>query len=181
VKKLICLNLIFAPAVVIGFNYLLSGRFYYQILLPSIVATVGYTVFVMVCRAANLTIFNPVDILGSFFGNEPSFKTKTLGSIGHYMTGFLLAMVGKILLTLVNQDLNTFSGALWGLLASFVALGFFSTIQSVHPRMKKGLTPAPGFLALNYGRPSPIVIILGHIIYGALLGITVNILHLNSF
>ena len=48
----------------------------------------------------------------------------------------------------------------------------------MHPRMaseQHGPTPTrqlepPGFLALNYGRRTPISLLLAHLVYGAILG-----------
>jgi hypothetical protein len=49
---------------------------------------------------------------------------------------------------------------------------------AMHPRMateQEGPTPtkqleSPGFMAPNYGRRTPITVILSHIVYGAILG-----------
>ena len=51
-------------------------------------------------------------------------------------------------------------------------------LPAMHPRMaseQDGPTPTkqlepPGFMALNYGRRTPIAVILSHIVYGAILG-----------
>jgi hypothetical protein len=48
----------------------------------------------------------------------------------------------------------------------------------MHPRMaseQQGPTPTeqlepPGFMALNYGRRTPIAVILSHTVYGGILG-----------
>jgi hypothetical protein len=48
----------------------------------------------------------------------------------------------------------------------------------LHPRMASehhGPNPTrqlepPGFMALNYGRPTPVATILAHLLYGAILG-----------
>jgi hypothetical protein len=48
----------------------------------------------------------------------------------------------------------------------------------LHPRMaseRQGPTPTrqlepPGFLALNYGKRTPISVVLAHLLYGGLLG-----------
>ena len=51
-------------------------------------------------------------------------------------------------------------------------------LPALHPRMaseQHGPTPTrqlepPGFLALNYGRRTPIAVLLAHLVYGAILG-----------
>ena len=48
----------------------------------------------------------------------------------------------------------------------------------VHPRMGTGFDAAgsspmlepPGFLLLNYGRQTPLVTVLAHVVYGAIVG-----------
>jgi hypothetical protein len=51
-------------------------------------------------------------------------------------------------------------------------------LLAMHPRManeQQGPTPTrqlepPGFLALNYGRRTPLSLILAHLVYGGILG-----------
>jgi hypothetical protein len=52
------------------------------------------------------------------------------------------------------------------------------TLPGLHPRMaseQRGPTPTrqlepPGFLALNYGRRTPLSVVLAHLLYGGILG-----------
>ena len=69
-------------------------------------------------------------------------------------------------------------GALLGLYHGlFMLVVVMPLLPSVHPRMAskhRGPTPTrqlepPGFLALNYGRPTPLIAVAGHLAYGALL------------
>jgi hypothetical protein len=51
-------------------------------------------------------------------------------------------------------------------------------LPGMHPRMaseQRGpevvrVLEPPGFLALNYGVPTPVSVVLAHVLYGALLG-----------
>lgn len=60
----------------------------------------------------------------------------------------------------------------------FVLVVAMPIIPGMHPRMVSeyfGPTPnrrlqPPGFLALNYGRRTPVVTLLAHLVYGAILG-----------
>jgi hypothetical protein len=71
--------------------------------------------------------------------------------------------------------LGAIGGVLHGL---FVLLVLMPLLPGLHPRMaseRQGPTPTralqpPGFLALHYGRQTPIVTLLAHIAYGALIG-----------
>jgi len=59
-----------------------------------------------------------------------------------------------------------------------VLVGFIPVVQEVHPRMAEedeGPDPTPmlqppGFLALNYGRETPLTTIAAHVVYGAIVG-----------
>jgi len=61
---------------------------------------------------------------------------------------------------------------------SFVLLAGMSLLPGLHPRMaseQHGPTPTrqlepPGFLALNYGRRTPVSVLLAHLVYGSILG-----------
>lgn len=41
---------------------------------------------------------------------------------------------------------------------------------SIHPMVKSGMMTAPGFLMLNLGPMAPMGSLIGHLLYGALLG-----------
>lgn len=70
-------------------------------------------------------------------------------------------------------------GLLFGILhGSFMLTAFIQLLPHVHPRMAtkhRGPTPTrqlepPGFLALNYGRNTPVVTMAAHALYGLILG-----------
>ena len=70
-------------------------------------------------------------------------------------------------------------GALIGLVhALFVLLVGLPMLPGLHPRMaseQRGPTPTrqlepPGFFALNYGRRTPLSVVLAHLLYGGILG-----------
>lgn len=60
----------------------------------------------------------------------------------------------------------------------FILVVVMPTLPDLHPRMASkhhGPTPTrqlepPGFLALNYGRTTPMLTLLAHVVYGVLLG-----------
>lgn len=62
--------------------------------------------------------------------------------------------------------------------ALFVLVAAMPLLPTLHPRMaseQEGPAPTkqlepPGFMALNYGRRTPISVILAHLLYGAILG-----------
>ena len=60
----------------------------------------------------------------------------------------------------------------------FVLVAPMPVLPAMHPRMaaeQHGPTPTkqlepPGFLALNYGRRTPLSVVLAHLVYGGILG-----------
>ena len=62
--------------------------------------------------------------------------------------------------------------------ALYVLVASMPALPAMHPRMaseQDGPTPTkqlepPGFMALNYGRRTPITVILAHLLYGVILG-----------
>jgi uncharacterized membrane protein YagU involved in acid resistance len=69
-------------------------------------------------------------------------------------------------------------GAIGLVHALYVLVAAMPALPAMHPRMaseQDGPTPTrqlepPGFMALNYGRRTPITVILAHLVYGAILG-----------
>jgi hypothetical protein len=74
-------------------------------------------------------------------------------------------------------------GAVLGLVHALVALTvIIPLLVGVHPRLasaRAGLSTGPvleqpGLLALNYGRETPLVTIVAHVLYGAALGLLLH-------
>ncbi len=102
------------------------------------------------------------------------------------VTGFLMhAVAGWVFAAIYAATFESWRRATWwrgagiGLVhALFVLVVALPSLPSMHPRMaseERGPTPTaalepPGFLALNYGRRTPISVVAAHVIYGAILG-----------
>ncbi len=117
-------------------------------------------------------------ILGTAFTADRT-RAQWVGSIVHFLVGLALAVLyGAILTTLDGNEIIL--GAMLGLAqALFVGTVLLNGIlPAVHPRMgtplsaadSSPLLEAPGFMLLNYGRTTPLVTILAHVVYGAVVG-----------
>ncbi len=53
-----------------------------------------------------------------------------------------------------------------------LALLMMSTIGSVHPAIRRGEQEDPGPAALRFGAMTPMGSLLGHLVYGLVLGLT---------
>jgi hypothetical protein len=105
-------------------------------------------------------------------------RAKLVGFGIHLLNGWLFAFVYAAAFQSWRRA-TWWLGALIGLVhGGFVLLGGVSTLSAVHPRIaseQQGPTPTrqlepPGFLALNYGRRTPLSVLSAHVIYGAILG-----------
>jgi len=106
-------------------------------------------------------------------------RAKTLGYLAHFGFGFLFALGYYALFRAIDRD-GWLLGALFGLLHGlFAGTALVNVLlPTVHPRMGSTFTAAdttpmlesPGFLLRNYGRATPVVTVLTHIAYGAIVG-----------
>ncbi len=59
----------------------------------------------------------------------------------------------------------------WGAILWALALLMFSTVGAVHPAIRKGEEPDPGPAGIRLGKMTPIGSLMGHLVYGAILGL----------
>lgn len=142
---------------------------------------IGTFVLTTVLRLASELGLTRVDLpflLGTAFTENRS-RAKAIGYLAHFAFGLLFA-AGYYLIFLAIDESGWMLGAALGL-----AHGLFSgtavvniLLPVIHPRMGKPWTDAsssplieaPGFLMLNYGRATPLVSTIAHVIYGAIVG-----------
>ncbi len=106
-------------------------------------------------------------------------RAKMLGFLLHLLFGLAFAVIYFAVFVTIHRS-GWLLGALFG-----VVHGLFSVttlvnvlLPAVHPLMGSTFTAAdstpllepPGFLMLNYGRSTPVVTLLAHIAYGAIIG-----------
>jgi hypothetical protein len=150
--------------------------------LPSIslwgfAATVVLTALTIAAQSLGLTRIDIPFILGTIFTADRD-RAKFLGLVVHLINGWVFALVYALFFENVHMATWWF-GALIGVMQGvIVVVAFLPLLPGVHPRMVsdfRGPEPTrllepPGFLATNYGRMTPVVTIIAHAIYGAILG-----------
>jgi hypothetical protein len=96
----------------------------------------------------------------------------------HFLNGWLFACIYALVFETLHRA-SWWGGLLLGLLHGMVVLVVFMPMMPhFHPRMvddRQGPEPTwelepPGFLALNYGRRTPLFAMLAHALYGLVLG-----------
>lgn len=141
------------------------------------VATVVLTGIMSATQSLGLTRMNIPFMLGTMVTKDRE-RAKVTGFYIHLLNGWLFAAIYAAAFESWRRATWPL-GALIGLVHSLVVLtAAMPTLPGMHPRMageEQGPTPTrqlepPGFLALNYGRRTPISVILAHLIYGGVLG-----------
>ena len=148
------------------------------------VATMVLTALMSGSQAFGLTRMNLPYMLGTMVTRDRD-RAGAIGFGMHVVNGWLFAALYAA--AFQSWRRSTWAlGALIGLVHGLVVLtAVIPILPGVHPRMageQQGPTPTlelepPGFMALHYGRRTPLSVILAHIVYGAILGAFYRLRH----
>jgi hypothetical protein len=149
-----------------------------SIILWGFVAT---AVLTMVMRGSQALGFTRMDLpfmLGAMFTSNRD-HAKLYSFLFHLVNGWIFSLLYAFFFEEINM-VSWWLGALAGLIHGlFVLIVALPLLPGLHPRMAseyagpvilKPLEP-PGFMALNYGKRTPIATLLSHVIYGLVLGL----------
>jgi uncharacterized membrane protein YagU involved in acid resistance len=136
------------------------------------------TALMEAAQAARVTRMSIPFLLGAMV-SERRFVIRVAGFAMHLVNGVIFALAYALFFEAVGRSdwwLGAIAGGIHGTLVLILLL---PVVQDVHPRMARvdqGPDPTPmlqppGFLALNYGSRTPLVTLVGHVIYGATLGV----------
>jgi len=152
------------------------------VVIGSVAATLVLTTLLRAASELGLTRMDIPFLLGTAVTTD-RVQAKAVGYALHFVFGFLFALAYWAIFAVVDED-GLLLGAMFGLVhALFASTALVNVLLPVvHPRMGTGFDAAgstpmlepPGFLLLNYGRQTPIVTIIAHIAYGAIVGGFVN-------
>ena len=141
-------------------------------------ATVLLTTLMAGSQGIGMTRMNIPYLLGTMFTPNRD-RAKALGVVLHVANGFAFSFV-YVAAFHVWDGPAWWKGALIGLVHSaFVLTVGMAALPGLHPRMastSRGPTVVrqlepPGFLALHYGIQTPISIVVGHLVFGIVLGV----------
>lgn len=135
-----------------------------------IVATAAFTLFSIMGKAMGMTRMDLLDLLGSMFVPAGTSASRALGAVIHHVNGALLAIAWAYGVALLAWPANWWTGLLWGIVLWVLALILMSSIGAVHPAIRRGEQDDPGPAAMNFGRMTPLGSLLGHAVYGLVLG-----------
>ena len=144
-------------------------------------ALVGTVVLTTVLRAASelkLTRMDLPFLLGTVVTVRRG-RAKAIGFLMHFVSGEVFGLAYYAVFAACHHAGVWFGAALGLVHGVFVSTALVNLLLPViHPRMGNSTTSAPdvalleppGFLMLNYGIATPIVTVLAHIGYGAIVG-----------
>ncbi|HET6577267.1 MAG TPA: hypothetical protein VFG66_03040 [Gemmatimonadales bacterium] len=148
-----------------------------SILLWGFVATIVLTALMQGGQSLGLSRMSLPFMLGTMFTASRD-RAAMVGFLVHLVAGWLFA-------TIYALAFESWHRATWWLGAGIglvhglaVLVVLMPVLPDFHPRMateQRGPEPTrelepPGFLALNYGRRTPLLTLLAHLVYGAILG-----------
>ncbi len=149
-----------------------------HLLLWGFSSTVVLTTIMVTSKYLGLTRIDLPFILGTLMTNSRD-KAVVVGFIAHVIMGWLFALVYAGAFETSGLHHWWFGTMIGFVHAAFVLTVGLQVLNAIHPRMARphqGPTPTrqlepPGFLALNYGKGTPIATFLAHLVYGTILGI----------
>jgi hypothetical protein len=142
------------------------------------VGTLALTTVLRSASEAGLTRMDLPFLLGTAFTGD-RVRAKALGYVLHFVAGLVFALIYYAIFSAIGES-GWWLGALFGfghgLFAGTALVNIL--LPLVHPRMGTDLTAAPavallerpGFMMVNYGPSTPLVNLVAHVAYGALVG-----------
>ncbi|SFQ72772.1 hypothetical protein SAMN05421810_11511 [Amycolatopsis arida] len=137
-----------------------------------VVASLAFTVFSIMGRAMGMTRMDLLDLLGSTVARPGSGAARALGLAIHLTNGAVLAVAWAYGTALFGLPANWVTALGWAVVLTALALLMMSMIGGVHPAMRRGEQDDPGPAAINFGRMTPMGSLVGHLVYGLVLGLT---------
>jgi hypothetical protein len=142
------------------------------------VGTLVLTTGLRLAQVAGLTRMDIPLLLGTIF-SEDRRRASVIGYALHFVNGQLFALGYAAIFYAVDEAGWLFGMALGLVHAAFAGGALVNLLlPAVHPRMGTRWTDAsqspllepPGFMLWNYGRHTALLTLIGHAVYGALVG-----------
>lgn len=128
-------------------------------------------------QGLGLTRMNTPYMLGTIFTSDRD-RAKLYGFFAHLGFGWAFSLIYALIFQSVGAA-GWWRGLIIGIIHGFFVLVVITALlPGLHPRMaseKHGpeahnMLEPPGFLALHYGRRTPLAVLLSYAIFGAILG-----------
>ena len=144
--------------------------------------TLVLTTVVAVGNELRLTRMDIPFLLGTAVTNDRT-RARIFGYALHFVAGLIFSLfyyAGFVALGRAGWRLGLAFGLVHALFAGTTLVNILLPV--VHPRMgtldsaadSSPLLEAPGFMLLNYGQTAPLLMVVGHLAYGAIVGAFVH-------
>lgn len=148
-----------------------------SMLLWGFVATIALTTIMSAAQTAGVSRMSIPFIIGTMFTADRT-RASVIGFAVHVIVGWVFAVVYAFAFESWHRATWWLGGAIGIVQALAVLMALMPLFPGLHPRManeERGPEPTrslepPGFMALNYGRRTPLVTLTAHIAYGVILG-----------
>ena len=153
-----------------------------QVLLWGFVATAALSAVLFASQRLGYSRLSLPFLIGTLFTGERS-AANVAGMAFYLLGGWLFAFVYYFIFASLRHASWWFGGLVGTLHALVLLVMLLPLLPHLHPRMateydgpgyRRRLQP-PGFLALNYGYRTPLTTVLGHALYGAILGAALTV------
>ena len=148
-----------------------------SIALWGLVATLVLTTIQSGSQGLRLTRMSLPLMLGTLVSSNLD-RVRIYGFTLHFVNGWVISAVYALVFEALGRA-TWLIGTVLGLVHGVFILGvLIPVLPSIHPRMANeyqhpdptALLEPPGFLALHYGRRTPLLTIAAHLVYGLILG-----------
>jgi hypothetical protein len=146
-----------------------------------LIATAALTAVMIGAQLAGFTRLDLPLMLGTIVIPDPD-RARVAGSLIHLVNGQGFAL-GYAAVFAATGEATWWAGGLLGVLHGAVALlVILPLLPGIHPHMaseRAGLSSGaalepPGLMGLNYGRETPLVTMLAHVVFGVSLGLLLD-------
>jgi xanthine/uracil permease len=149
-----------------------------QLIVSAIVATALQSATVAAAQGLGYTRMNLPLLLGTLVTADRS-RAMTYGYALHMAVGLIFTSIYAEMFGILGKAtwwLGSVMGLVHGLVVMLIVLPLIPYWHHRVATERQGPTPTrllqpPGFLGLHYGRGTPLVTLLSHVVYGAALGI----------
>jgi hypothetical protein len=143
-----------------------------------VIGTVVLTTILRAAGEAGLTRIDLPFLLGTAVTADRS-RAKAIGYLAHFGFGLLFSFAYALVFLAIDRTgwlVGAVLGLVHGLFAGTALVNVL--LPTVHPRMGKTWSDAgsspfvepPGFMMRNYGAGTPVVSVIAHVVYGAIVG-----------
>ena len=155
------------------------------LVLCGLVATTAMTSILQASQGLGLSRISIMFLLGSLFSAERS-RAMVIGFALYLLGGWAFAFVYFAFFNSIGISTWWFGGMVGFVHGLFLLVCAMPVLPYLHPRMASEhhgvnamrLLEPPGFLAMNYGYNTPLVVVTAQVVYGAVLGAGLQIQHM---